>query len=321
MKIERLCSGGLIVTYACSSSCSHCLYKSSPKRDKAYIEKEMAKEVFAKIAKLNCKSIHIGGGEPFLRPESLFEITSIASEYDIHIDYVETNASWFCNGSDEILKKCLSSNVKTLLISISPFHNEFIPFSKVTELIKASKKYRINIFPWIIDFADEISAFEQKTTHRLFEYKERYGEDYIINSLSRYGVRFNGRAAEVFSNLLATKTPEHIILENPGPCNELLNTSHFHVDLYGNYIPGLCAGLSLDFKVLDQDFSPNYPLFVLLCKKGISGLYKFAKENFSFNTEKKYIGKCHLCLEIRKHLYRNKVFLNELRPAEFYEFS
>jgi len=321
MKIERLYSGGLIVTYACSSACSHCLYKSSPKRDKAYIEKEMAKEVFAKIAKLNCRSIHIGGGEPFLKPEKLFEITSLASEYGIDIDYVETNASWFCDACNEILKKCLFSNVKSLLVSISPFHNEFIPFSKVIELIKASKKNEIGVFPWIIDFADEISGFEIETTHKLSEYRNRYGENYIINALFRYGVRFNGRAAECFSDLLARKTPEHIIMENPGACNELLNTSHFHIDLYGNYIPRLCAGLSLNFQDIDKQFSPIYPLVTLLYKDGIGGLYKLAKEKYSFSPQKQYIGKCHLCLEIRKHLYHNKAFLNELKPAEFYENS
>ncbi|MBW2207433.1 MAG: hypothetical protein JRG79_11030 [Deltaproteobacteria bacterium] len=36
--INGLISGGMITNYFCTSSCGHCLYSCSPKREKDYIE-------------------------------------------------------------------------------------------------------------------------------------------------------------------------------------------------------------------------------------------------------------------------------------------
>lgn len=321
MLIGKLNSGGLIVSYACSSACSHCLYKSSPKRDKSYMTSDIAEKIFAKIAKLGCNSVHIGGGEPFLKPEMLFKITPLAGRHGVSIDYVETNASWWEEQkAKNILAKCNSYGINSLLVSISPFHNEFIPFSKTKSLISACKKSGINVFPWISDFACDLSQFDKNTPHTATEYKEKFGENYFFYALSRYSVRFNGRAAESFAESLSKYSADEIISLYDSSCFELFNTNHFHIDLYGNYLPGLCAGLSIDFNDLGQNLrEEKYPLINLLSSKGINGIYELAKKDFSYEARGKFIGKCHLCLDIRKKLFSKKAFLNELKPQEFYE--
>ena len=78
MKLPPLSSGGIIPTYCCSSACAHCLYGSSPRRDKSYMDRETAAHCFDVVRRLGCRVMHVGGGEPFLRPEGLYEIIEAA---------------------------------------------------------------------------------------------------------------------------------------------------------------------------------------------------------------------------------------------------
>ena len=56
-----------------------------------------------------------------------------------------------------------------------------------------------------------------------------------------------GRALKTLRPYLAKKSAEQILNDNAGNCAaELADTGHFHLDLFGDYIPGLCSGLALD---------------------------------------------------------------------------
>jgi len=131
-----------------------------------------------------------------------------------------------------------------------------------------------------------------------------------------------GRALETFRPLLATKTLERILTENPAGCAvELTDTSHFHIDLFGNYIPGLCSGLAIFRDDLGAPLSTErYPILTGLFHKGIKGLFEFAKQYYAFSPQRTdYINKCDLCTEIRTHLVNNDYSIsNELKPKEFY---
>jgi MoaA/NifB/PqqE/SkfB family radical SAM enzyme len=37
--------------------------------------------------------VHIGGGDPLLRPDKLKRVLDIAAEVDVSVEYVETNSS------------------------------------------------------------------------------------------------------------------------------------------------------------------------------------------------------------------------------------
>ena len=175
LQISRLISGGLITNYYCTSECGHCLYACSPRWEKKYIEPEDARKYFRIIKSFGCNSIHIGGGEPMLKPDSLKDVLKIALEEDMGIDYVETNSSWFKDerSAAELLNDLRAHGLQTLLISISPFHNEHIPFNKVKGVISACRKSGTNVFPWIRDFYPEIDSFDDKSKHSLNDYKKK----------------------------------------------------------------------------------------------------------------------------------------------------
>lgn len=181
LAITHLASGGLITNYYCTSQCGHCLYGCGPRWEKEYIDEEAAEKNLVAMKSLGCRRIHVGGGEPFLNLDGLKMVCGMAKRLGVNIDYVETNASWYRDETTvlDILSSLQKLGVSTLLVSISPFHNAYIPFKKVKDLLSACDKAGMRVLPWIWDFYREIDAFDDRQTHRMSEYQKIYGEDYL----------------------------------------------------------------------------------------------------------------------------------------------
>ena len=323
LTIKRLQAGGVITNYFCTSACGHCLYFCSPRWKKEYINSETLIRIFEKIKSLGCHSVHVGGGEPFLDMDGLKEVLEVANFSGVSIEYIETNSSWFSGRESavEILSSLNTRGLSTLLISMSPFHNEHIPFYKVKGVIEACKEANVNVFPWIAEFYPEIDGFDDRATHALMEYEEKYGRDYLSRIPSRYWIHFGGRALKTFSGVYETKSYLVILSSNKGGCRELLDVSHFHVDLFGNYIPGLCSGLAISYADLGGGLATrDYPLLTTLYRKGIAGFFDLAASQHGFQPSREYLSKCDLCLEIRSYLVlERKIDSLELQPKGFYD--
>ncbi len=290
------------------------------------MDAEVVGEYLQIVRSFGCRSVHIGGGEPLLRPDRLKEILKIAGRSGVSIEYVETNSSWFqdLESATNTLLDLRRRGLGTLLVSISPFHNEFIPFTKVKGVIEACRKTGINVFPWINGFVKELSALDRNTTHPLETFEEKFGKDYLLRILQKYWIHMGGRSLDTFRSVLKLQTPSQIIEENSSGCApELADTSHFHIDLFGNYIPGLCSGLSVAVQDLGRPLSENrYPVITTLCRSGIQGIYKLAQKELAYSPSRTgYINKCDLCTEIRTFFVKNDFGGSpELNPREFYDF-
>ena len=262
-----------------------------------------------------------------MRPDKIIPVLEIASKMGISVEYVETNSSWYRDhgSAESMLLELRAKGLHTLLVSISPFHNEQIPFSKVQGVIEAARQARVGIFPWIPEFISDLSELNPTIPHSMDEYRQIYGDDYLMQILQRYWIHFGGRALETFRPFMGKKTYQQIVDENPDDCRaELSDTSHFHIDLFGNYVPGLCSGLAICRDDLGAPLpQEKYPILVELYLNGIRGLVQMARENFEFSPQlTNYINKCDICMEVRSHLIKaNYNDSNELSPAEFYTRS
>lgn len=321
--IRRLAAGGLITNYYCTSRCAHCLYCCSPDWEKRYIDAETARLNFEKIKSLGCQAVHIGGGEPFLNPEGLLRVLEVAREAQVHLEYVETNSSWYKDKAVaiDLLGELKSRGLGTLLISISPLHNEYIPFHKVKGVIHACRAAGLAAFPWMNDFYREIDGFDDQERHKLIEYQEKFGADYLPRLPSRYWIHPGGRALKFLGQMTASRGLEAILAAHPRGCRELAEVRHFHLDLFGHYIPGLCSGLAIRRDDLGQPLpADQYPLLTTLFVAGIRGLYEVAAASYGFEAAEEYLSKCHLCTEIRRYLaLEKKGEFSELQPMAFYE--
>lgn len=321
LKINYLQSGGLISNYFCTSRCRHCLYACSPQWDKDYMPQDRAQQAAKIIRKLGCFSVHIGGGEPFLNPEALKSVLKAIYNSGLEIEYIETNSSWFTDEASAVrlLEELSSYGLQRLLISISPFHNEYIPFNKVKGLMSACQSAGISIFPWVESFYSDLNSMDDAIPHSINEYRLRFGDSYLQNIPSRYWIHYGGRSLKTFREQFEEESIG-ALMERHGPCRELTDTTHFHVDLYGNYIPGLCSGLAIKIEDLNKTLSESdYPILTILHKEGIAGLLKLAQEEYGFKAATHYLSKCHLCYAIREYLVLETNFeSHELQPQQHY---
>ena len=124
-----------------------------------------------------------------MQPERIYPIQESAIRHNIEIEYIETNASWYRDeqSSKEILRELMKRNVYTLLISMDPFHNEYIPFYKVKGLIEACSKVNMGVFPWLMEFWDDLVSLMIEKPIR-WRSMLSFGEDYLWNLPKRYGL-------------------------------------------------------------------------------------------------------------------------------------
>jgi hypothetical protein len=324
MRIDNLLSGGIIVNYVCSSACRHCLYRSSPRRDKGYMSPDTLARCLRKVRELGCRSMHIGGGEPLLHPDRLVEVLKCAAREGIAIDYIETNCSWHKDDARtrQTLKMLIDHGADTLMVSVDPFHNEYIPFARVRAVIEAAQRVGMRLFAWKMEFAPDILQMDENKRHSLDEYGRRFGQEYIADLPGRYGLTMNGRAIDTFAPMYASKPADEILARCRRPCQEMWQTSHFHIDLYGNYVFTSCVGMAVSCEDLGEDLDPSkYPHLQMLSDGGVHRLYEYAKEHFAFTPRNAYVNKCDLCQHLRKHLVSCGVNSADLQPAEFYTIA
>ncbi len=324
LTINRLASGGVITNYNCVSRCGHCLYNCGPERGKAYLDEGMSERIFRRILELGCRSVHIGGGEPLLNPKQLLKVVTAARKVGVRIDYVETNSAWFrsVDQAESILTGLQKAGVGTLLVSISPFHNAFIPYGRVAGVIDACRRTGITVFPWVNAFVRDLTRLDVHKTHGMAEFEAAYGSDYLARIPDRYWIHLGGRALETFGAVYPKQSIEQVLEQSPLSCARALgDTSHFHIDLNGLYIPGLCAGLAVDMEVLGGALpAGKYLLLERLTMHGIRGLYEWASAAHGFVPRSDgYLNHCDLCTDIRRYLWQlDGDLFAELAPNGFY---
>lgn len=241
--------------------------------------------------------------------------------------YAETSASW-CIDYDEAVERfeaLRDAGLQALLISCSPFHAEKIPPARTLRALRAALEVfgaeRVTLY--LPEFLEVIQLFDIERTTPLSDYVERFGQEATHRLLWQgYGIISGGRSGYELGDLVPRYPAQALADED---CRlDILFAHHSHFDLYGNFICGFCGGLTVgdwhDLPQLLQDLRAGHypPLIEVLVARGPYGLCELAEDRYGYQPlPKGYTGKCHLCVDVRRHLVERGDFA-ELRPPGFY---
>lgn len=318
--IFKLTSGGLMVNYRCQAKCGHCLYHCSPDREPDYITPQMAEKVFKRTKELGLLSMHLSGGEPFIDVDALCEVLQVAQQCGMPIDYIETSASWVTDAqtASNAVKRVADAGVRTLSLSISPYHNEYIALDTMFILAQACSDHGVNASLWIDEFLPDLSVFPTHCTHSRKQYEDYFSKNYWAQLRPRYALNMVGRALITHLGDMPT-APTTRIPHMSRSCAELGGRSHGHIDLYGSYIPPGCPGLALPLWALGEELDPaQFPIYTRLAQDP-KALLDYCKQQ-GFVPNNSYYNRCHLCQDMRLFLYSKfPGKFKELAPASFYE--
>lgn len=317
LRVPALRGGGLVLGYRCPARCRHCLYACGPHREPARGDPEALLDLLAERAP--GASFHIGGGEPFLDRELLLRAVEGLRRRRLTLEYVETNASWVRNAAQArlVLEDLAQAGLSCVLVSFSPFHAEFVPYGRALALAEvAGQVLPGGAFVWLPQFLGDLRQLSAERPIDLDALLDERGADYARQLAARYGLVPGGRAGR-FLYAWEQRLPWRQLAAR-APCRaRLRDTSHFHVDLRGRYVPGLCAGLELPLELVpgSVDLAP-YPALRALVGSGLAGLVELARNEAGFEPLECYASPCDLCGHARLALF--PLGFAELGPAGFY---
>ena len=320
---------GLILTYRCLPNCAHCLYNCGPgwhdwmSIDAVAQALENAYSVWGKGFQ-----VHLTGGEPFMNFPLLLQSTRIAVDLGIPV-YVETNVGWCRDKSlaEARFRQLREAGMEAVLISVSPFHQETIPLQRTLDGISAAREaFGSNrVIVYQSEWLTEMSRHDRMAPVPLSTYAAEYGQHQAgLHLWLGFGLISGGRSGYRLGDL-AIKQPAGAF-RGMDCSQELMFAQHSHMDLYGNFIPAFCGGIALgdwhDLVDLVKDHREGRfaPMIEMLIEGGPYSLYQNAQNANNYrDLEGGYAGKCHLCVDVRRHLILLGAFEENLKPVGFYE--
>ncbi|MEM2915510.1 MAG: hypothetical protein QXH91_08970, partial [Candidatus Bathyarchaeia archaeon] len=256
------------------------------------------------------------GGEPFLNFELLLKAVKLASDLNIPSIFVETNCFWCIHDvtTREKILQLRDAGLKGILLSVNPFILEQVPFERIERAFRISKEvFSENVIVYQSFFYEEFRRFKIKSTLPFKEYLQK-----SPSRLRYVELLPMGRAVYELGYLFPAK-----YFFGESCVKELTRDWHVHIDNYCNYIPGYCGGISLgDARDMDSLFRgidlSDKPILNALATD-LKNLYEFAAKEFNYRElSEGYVSKCHLCIDIRKHIAKQTDEFKELKPREFY---
>lgn len=325
LRVPPLRSGGVMLTYQCNQECRHCSYRCRPGATEWMTDAMLDLVLDTLAGERRLVDIHFAGGEATLRPDFLENAIRKAVDRKIRLSYLETNG-WFAETAEsakKLLAPLKKAGLISVLVSISPYHNETIPLRHTLNCLEAAAEVfgQDGVFPWLSHFIPMLARMDPDVPHSLEEFMDVNEINPDDGSLLRlFPLTPGGRTPERLRRFFPLRKAEEFRV---GHCLDMLtNTDHFHIDPDGNlftgHCPGLIAGVVPDLhheKTADQD-----PLFLAAALGGPYALMETAKKLYDFREDPEgYVSPCDLCHRARKCMIENEPERwRELGPLTFY---
>lgn len=320
---------GLVLSYQCPNACKHCVYNCGPGWKEWFSPSTLLLALQA-IRNLNRDiQVHITGGEPFLNFPLLLQAVGTARNLHLPV-YVETSAVWCHSASvaEQRFRALQQAGLQAVLISCSPFHAEKVPLKRTLLAIEVA----IEIFGpervivYTSDWIEQIWHFGLENPVSINQYVLAYGgETAGLMFWDGYGLVSGGRAGYTLGRLKELEPAE--AFRDEDCASELIYAAHAHLDPYGSFTTNFCGGLSLGAWSTVDDLRARIQagelsrLINLLVEHGPYGMAELAQDQYGYTPlPAGYVGKCHLCVDVRRHLHRQAAAgsFPELSPTQFY---
>jgi hypothetical protein len=322
---------GLIANYDCTNRCAHCLYACSPAAPSPPPVEQLERLVDAIAAAAPEAPLHVGGGEPLLHPERLERVVRRMRGAGLTLEYVETNGFWVRrSGARALLERLRDAGCRRLLLSISPFHNEFLPADRVREA--AALIYEVfgpdGLFAWHAAYMPYLETVDPARTVPFDAYAAAFEPISLIHQLQNViYLHPAGRAAPTFARYLPRRPAAAF---RGHPCAAALASPiHAHVDPDGRYLTGFCAGIQVGDRaafdlaglVRDGVALELHPILARLVTGGLGALLDHGAALGFVPLATGYVSACHVCLHLRSFLraHPDAEPATELAPDFFYE--
>jgi len=332
MPVKYWSFAGLLLTYWCNARCASCYVCSSPRAGgDMTVDRGLALWRGLQDASAHGCRIHIGGGEPFGRWDTLIELARAARREGLGpLAAVETNGFWATD--ERIVRERVAAlagaGMARLVVSADPYHQQYVPIervrlaARVARQVLGPQRVRVRWRDWAADGRDTAQLPPERRRELFAEYLRR-GRD-----------RMSGRAAATLAGLMQL-TPAAGFADNH--CREsLLRSRHVHVDGDGRLCAGTCAGIVLGratgpesigeiWQALRAAFADGtgraegrFEVVALLARGGPTALLAEARGRGYCVRPEGYATKCHLCWDVRRWLVENGYFSGQLGPEVVY---
>jgi len=139
----------IVPTYRCNARCRHC-QNDDPSTGPTLSIEQFTKTLDTIIPVSPLSWVYIWGGEPMMEQELTLEMIRRATARNMKTS-ITTNGFWGSTPekADSILATLKEAGLKDVYVSTDAFHQEWIPFQSVLNVLKAASRAGFNKVCWI----------------------------------------------------------------------------------------------------------------------------------------------------------------------------
>lgn len=286
------------ITWRCDIRCAHC--------NQEHLKVDLNDDLFELfltwiLVNVGLDEIGITGGEPFLKKDTIENISRFANEHSLPFSII-TNGRW-ANKYDDIhkqLSKLQDMGLSLVTISTDKYHQKYVPIENLLNILAVCKELDIQTHIYsTLDYAnlrentETMEALAYITQeHPNVEISSRYSIPVGYSLLNRINTNSGFEISEL--NLTCPQRNQMTVWPNGDvlPCC----TAGTHKNLaIGNILVNTPQEIYEEYQVNKiLNLIRDYGVGAL-----VSALSKTQRKEIS---SKKYISACHLCMEINSNL-------------------
>lgn len=301
-----------ITTYNCNLECKHCFFDTKGKPaymqpaliDRCLKDFDIPKSMYWQ---------HLSGGEIFLQPQKVIDITRTIRKYFSGNIGLSTNGIIGSNTpiAHQVFQQLKAHNIGGMAVSSDYYHQQQMKLEPVENTLALIKEYKMDQHTFLMGgiHSDDTRLAEEINSWTYDLWTTLDPENNIPRAPAL--IRSIGRGASI-NKPKKKRTPK-------GPCNNIneclgkrgpMNPAMVWIDPYGNVM--ICYGIVIGniyntpLKKIISDYSIEYhPMLKILAIEGPDGLRSFAEKEFPGQIPKVYYDSCDVCYQSRKVLKRN----------------